>query len=391
MSNGQRFFYATLEVDTGSRRREPRQRTLWKLVAVMTAVLLFLAAHAPVRAGTITWTPLFDQSTTYSANATYSLRGVALSADDTKVYGTWLHTGNNKLIVEYDTTTGALLYSSTIGVNNQAKSIATDDRGYVYLGSGDYTMPTQIEVRSSNLQTIYGTASTTDSATKDKRIGGASVWKNGNQYYLYVTRESGFDSAYIQRFNVTDPTKPVLDTTFGNNGTFNLQSKVADAGYLRGLEVAKDGTIYVTSTQTGSASSKDIARVYKIAANLSSATHTNVRGAMDVAIYGSDLYVSQYGDLSSAVAVLKAGDLSLEQTLYTGFLHTNTSADSGYSGIDITSDGRIFLADQVYKTSYTDRLLVSSSVGPAPIPGTVLLLGSGLIGMLLLRRRAIQK
>jgi hypothetical protein len=395
MSDGQRFFYAALEVDTGSRRREPRQRRPWRLAAVMAAVLLLLGIDAPARADTITWTALLDQT----SGTTYSLRGVALSANDSTVYGTWLHTGDNKLIVEYNATTGALLYSSTIGVNNQAKSIATDDRGYVYLGSGDYTKPTQIQVRSSDLQTIYGTASTTNTDTtntdtKDKRIGGASIWKNGNQYYLYITRESGFDAAYIQRFNVTNPSNPTLDTSFGSGGTLNLQSLLPGdtaVGYLRGLEVAKDGTIYVTSTRTDTAANKANARVYKIAPNLTSATYTTLRGAMDVAIYGSDLYVSQYDAQNSAVAVLNAGTLGLEKTLLTGFIHSNTSADSGYSGIDITSDGRIFLADQVYSlTGNSDRLLESSSVGPVPIPSTVLLLGSGLMGLLLWRRRSIQ-
>ena len=69
---------------------------------------------------------------------------------------------------------------------------------------------------------------------------------------------------------------------------------------------------------------------------------------MDVAIYGPDLYISQYDANNSAVAVLKASDLSLEQTLFTGFAHSSTAADSGYSGIDITSNGRIFVADQLY-------------------------------------------
>ena len=41
-----------------------------------------------------------------------------------------------KLIVGYDSATAAPLYSTTLASSNQAKSIATDDRGYVYLGTG---------------------------------------------------------------------------------------------------------------------------------------------------------------------------------------------------------------------------------------------------------------
>jgi len=355
-----------LKEDNWRRRLPTGKQILRKLSAIIPVALVFLSSVSAAPAD-VTWSVLFDQTIT----TTYSLRGVALSADNSKVYGTWLATGVNKLIVEYNATTGAVLNSSTIpytGSSAQAKSIATDDRGYVYLGSGDGSgafLPTQIQIRSSDLQTTYAAVSTTDAATKDKRIGGASVWKNGDQYYLYITRESGFGSGYIQRFNVTDRAQPVLDTGFGTGGTFDLQSLFPGdlfVGFLRGLVVATDGTIYVASTQTDTTANKANSRVYKIAADLGSAIYTNVRGAMDVTILGSKLYVSQYDAQNSAVAVLNASNLSLVRTLITGFNHSNTSADSGYSGIDITRDGRIFVADQVYNTSFTNRLLVSSPV-----------------------------
>ena len=91
-------------------------------------------------------------------------------------------------------------------------------------GTGSFFTPTQIQVRSSDLQTTWGTASTTDDATKTKRIGGASIWNNNGTYYLYITRESGFDSAYIQRFNVTDPQNQFCDT-LGTNGTSTCRTR----------------------------------------------------------------------------------------------------------------------------------------------------------------------
>ncbi len=383
----------------GNQSYPPTVHRPWKkIIRAMTATLLVVAVNSSAWCDSLTWSTLMDHATPYSATATYSLRGIALSPDDSKVYGTWLTTGPSKLIVEYNATNGAVLNSTTVplpGSSIQAKSIATDDRGYVYLGTGDQTLPTSVRILSSDLQTQYATVSTTDAATKDKRVGGASIWQSNGQYYLYITRESGFGSGYIQRFNVTNPAAPFLDTTFGSAGTFNLQSLFPDdpaVGYLRGLEVGQDGTIYVTSTRTDTSANKANARVYKIAANLSSATYATVRAAMDVAIWENDLYVTQYDANNSAVAVLSTSNLSLEETLITGFSHSNTASDTGYSDIAISSTGHIFLADQLYEPGslYYDRILESSAL-PTPIPGSAALLGSGLAGLMVWRRRSAGK
>jgi hypothetical protein len=52
--------------------REPRQRRTWKLITIMTAALLLLGAHAPVRGDNLATNPRFDQNATYSPNATFS-------------------------------------------------------------------------------------------------------------------------------------------------------------------------------------------------------------------------------------------------------------------------------------------------------------------------------
>ena len=76
-------------------------------------------------------------------------------------------------------------------------------------------------------------------------------------------------------------------------GTFNLATLdgFSSAGSPRGLEVAGDGTIYLTATLAPTTSDGTI---YKIALDLSSASSASVSGAMDLALFGGKAYVTQY-------------------------------------------------------------------------------------------------
>ncbi|MET8942002.1 IPT/TIG domain-containing protein [Streptomyces sp. NPDC004542] len=331
----------------------------------------------------ISWSALVDQ--TVPATGTFSLRGVAVSSDGTAVYTTWIQSSpTNRRVRKYSTAApDTLLASFTLPASaidpvncpagrEQAKSIATDDRGYVYIGSGDRDIacggPGDVDrpyvlALDSSLTPVSGRVQTSDAATEDKRIGGAAVRKSGSTYYLYISRESGSGEAYIQRFDVTDPTNPVLDTTFNGTGTFDLAALpgFSTAGFLRGLTVTPDGTIYLASNDTGNFTN---GTVYRIAGNLSSATSTPVLGAMDVALFGGKLYVSQYLANNSQIAVLDAATLAPVDTLtIPAFPHPNTALDTGYSGIDISNTGMIYVADQIYASvagQVSDRLLVSS-------------------------------
>jgi hypothetical protein len=209
-----------------------------------------------------------------------------------------------------------------------------------------------------------------------QRIGGMSVYKNGSTYYLYVAREAA-SSAVIERYNVTNTGSISLDTSFGVLGQYNVVTNLPTALNLTGLEVDSDGTIYATD--------RDIDKVFKISADLSTFSSVTLSKAMDVAMFGDKLYVSQYNGSSSSIGVLNKSDLSFVETLNTGIARDNVT-DSGYAGIDISASGKIYLVDQLYSntpsTLFKDRILVSSAV-PEPTCASLL----GLASLAVLRRR----
>ena len=321
----------------------------------------------------LNWSALVDQSTPNS-NDTYSLRGVAVAPGSQSVYTSWLQQSPtfrkvrqygtstpNQLLASYTTAAG----STSPAGREQIRAVATDDRGYVYIGSGDRNVSSNladkpyIMVLSSDLGTQVSGKVITNDAGVDRRFGGVAIHKSGNTYYLYATRESS--GALIQRFDVTNPATPIWDTTFGTSGTFNIASLSAGAGNLRGITLAADGTIYTADNVAG--------RLYRVSADLTSATSVAMPGAFDVALFDGRAYVSQYLNTTSQIKVVDATTLGPIDTLQTGFTHSNAAADSGYSGIDIGSDRRIYVADQLYVQSptFNDRLLVSSAINGAPV------------------------
>jgi hypothetical protein len=157
---------------------------------------------------------------------------------------------------------GSYIHNQADNGRSYPKGLAADDRGYLYVGlayypnygSADFSVVKYTdkgeltEVSYTNILTI-GTPG--DKSGKKMGINGADVQKIGNKYYAYFV--VNYDVDFLYRFDVTDPQKPVLDTTFGTEGRVDIAAKYsfAEGQYL---DVDTDGTIYLcgsTATDAG--------------------------------------------------------------------------------------------------------------------------------------------
>jgi hypothetical protein len=376
-------------------------------VALVTMIVVFAAQPAQAQ---VTWQEQSDYigASGGAISQARSLRGLALAPDEASLYGGFIQGstsggirkvnssvlavgGSDSAVIgngmgfgtsvnpngNYPTNpyygTGVLATKQTGGgasAFNQPKGVATDDRGNVYatLNSGANGVNQPWAAYNSSL-TVLGTFTST--AGVSSQLSGLSLQKSGSDYYVYIARNNG--SAQIERWNVTNPVTSTLDTTWGGGtGKINLRSRADwNTAECNGLEVDGDGTLYVTGGLTGSAGSKRDS-VFKIPAaagvsgDLTTGSVATVNGAMDVAIFQSRLVVSQYLAGSSTVAVLNKSDLSLVSTLTTGITHSNTASDSGYSGIAVSSAGKIYVVDQVYAPTSNSYTPPATSFNPSP-------------------------
>jgi hypothetical protein len=232
------------------------------------------------------------------------------------------------------------------------------------------------------------------------QLGGIAVEDDSGTYYAYVTANKGSD--VIARYNVTNPANPVLDTSWANDGVldvahaFGLSTSNGNVA-LNGLAIGSDGTLYVAASAINPNVNYGDS-LLKISANGSSLLeNVAVTGAMGVALYGDNVYVTEYNGGASSIDVLNESNLSMNSiaTLYVDSglsavnLGTNApGSDSGFAGIAINATGQLFVTDEVFGTSSDyDQVLVSSAV---PEPASVNLLAVGSLA-LLRRRRGMNK
>jgi hypothetical protein len=355
------------------------------------------SAHATVLSASVLYTNTYNATT----NNHHSLRGLALSPDGSQVYaGLILPASTGGEILEINTGNGNLTNSvSTVNGNfNQPKGIAVDASGNVYttLNDGVNTSATQkFQVLSSSLGAVSGVI-TAPAAGGNAQLAGADVATVSGNVYLYLTFNKG--AGVIERYKLSgtgSPAAPVLDTAFGTGGLLDVRSAFNNNALtsvtLNGIAVASDGTIYGAADASTDANIRGDT-VYKISSDLSTITTTSVTEAMDVALYNGNIYATEYNSTASAVAVLKQSDLSSVDTItFTGPpLHADTSTDSGFSGIDISSTGTMYVSDQLFDlTGANDQIIVATVPEPASLTLAVFGLGGlGLAARQLRKRRS---
>lgn len=151
------------------------------------------------------------------------------------------------------------------GPFSYVKGIASDDRGNVYCG---FSFSTNYNLVSLGIAHINDETKTFeelwegpvyqfgdkpgDSTGIQVGINGVEVAKVGDKYYCYVMVNYAYDALYC--FDVTDPSKPVLNSNFGTNGYINFsddqcpvrtEDSMLDDGYY--MAVDADGVVWLTA------------------------------------------------------------------------------------------------------------------------------------------------
>ncbi len=188
------------------------------------------------------------------------MRGFAVAPDGSYVFGGYLNPGNTSAVEMFDGKTGKLagtyVHTEADGSSiSYPKGLACDDRGYLYVGLASRSNKAfatldvvKYDEKGSDgwLKCVSSQIFiTTDENTKTG-INGVAVREIAGKYYLYVI--VNYDVDFLYRFDVTDPTAPVIDTTFADNGRIDLQKAPFNLKEGNYLDVDEDGTIYMGYT-----------------------------------------------------------------------------------------------------------------------------------------------
>jgi hypothetical protein len=331
--------------------------TLLNITRCSAAIACLLAVTHSATAATLTWTTARDTA----SGTTNQLRSVAASDQpgNNSIYTGYIQTSLNRRLDRLDSSNPYSVLNTHPSGGDQPKGIATDDRGNVFVANrGSSTTSSRIQSFSSTL-----TPNSTTSATTPV-IGGLAIQKSGATYYAYAVYEG---AGLIQRYDVTNPAAMSLDVSFGTGGSYNIPG----ASDLRGVEVGADGSLFVASRGDGD--------VYRVSSDLSTVVSFPLNRAMDVALYGGNIYATSYDGVNSFIRVINASNMAFVEDIAITTLDGNPysrGASEGFSGIDIDAAGTIWLADQHYGSTggTQDRLLVATGLA-VPEPGSLALSG----------------
>lgn len=292
-----------------------------------------------------------------------SLRALSASADGTALYAGHIQLGTNG-IRKLDIATASCLYVvhdgslSPTGYLEYPKGLATDDRGNVYaiISTSNSSSVTLLIMKDLDGSVISETKIEIGQA--DIGANGIAVHKYGTTYRACFITNYGANRIY--GYDVTDPSLPVPDSSFGVAGIVNLEKRTgvsgADANYLA---FTADGSLLVT-IKLADGSKADA--VGKFSADGKTFTKfLSCPEAYGITIAGRYLFVSTYQAANSVVNVYTLSDAQLVATLagdVTGHGH--------YSQVVFTGN-RLYIADQGYQTGDAaneigSRILVSSLI-----------------------------
>ncbi len=315
-----------------------------------------------------------------SAGGGFSMRGLALSPDNSQIYVGFIQ---SSVVREISTSSGTVTTSSTV-TSGQPKGVAVDSNSNVFATFNNSAGSKIQQFGVYNSALVLQTTKPDVTTSVNTSLGGITEANIGGTNYLYVTHNKG--GGQIERYNVSTPSAPTLDLSFGTSGVLDLQTVLGNGNIgLNGITVASDGTIFVAGQNDGVNRGTT---VYKILSNLTTITSAPVTQAMDVALYNGNVYAVEYNGGSSAIAVLSQSNLSLLDTITLSGPSIGSNApgsDSGFSGIDISPTGVMYVADQVFNGN-ADQLLVAT----VPEPATWVLLisgGMGFVGQLYRKRQ----
>lgn len=194
-------------------------------LCVLMAVVLCVPAFAGAYDDTIKAIPDLTEFRYYEPAEIYgaeiSLRGFCASQDGKYLFGGYL--SGNRGVVKFDATSGDPLavYSIPEGGGNP-KSVATDDRGYVYVGLSNEESANYITVVAVEYATMTEVARVKITLNADGKAGmnGMQVVKEGDKYVLYTS--VNYQHSLIAAIDVTDVNAMKVETSFGENGYLQL-------------------------------------------------------------------------------------------------------------------------------------------------------------------------
>ena len=142
-------------------------------------------------------------------------------------------------------------------------------------------------------------------------INGVAVQKIGEKYYLYAVTAYNVDG--VRRYDVTDPTKITLDTSFANNGVMDYSAVTGGEKDPSYIAVDTDGYIYLTYLKTGDGKGSHVGKISADGKSL--VKEAEVTQAYGICEAGDYVFAASYNKADSCVKVLKKADLSEVATL----------------------------------------------------------------------------